>query len=241
MCLASLLLWTPRQFWGKVILSVLSVFLVILSMTPITRLIANPLEAYFPALEVLPEQIDGIIVLGGAVNPKLSQARNQPALNDGAERMTVFVQLAKQYPDAKLVFSGGSSALLGSHLSEAEVARSFLDPFGIAERVLFENQSRDTYENAVLSKRLAQPNPQETWLLVTTALHMPRAVGVFDKVGWEVVPYPVDYLTSGDISLTFNKDVFKELLDFSRVSGEWLTLIAFWVLGRTQTLLPRQR
>lgn len=237
LCAGVALLWTRKVRQGKVLLTLLLLFLGALALFPVTAFLAKPLEGHFPT-RTPPTQVDGIIVLGGAVHPRLTQAHAQPALNDGAERMTTFVELAQRYPEAKLLFTGGSSALMGSSLSEAEVARHFFEPYGLTERVLYEDRSRDTFENALLSQRLATPSDQETWLLVTSALHMPRAVGVFRKVGWSVLPYPVDFRSTGDLSFRPTLDVFQELLEFNRVASEWLALLAFRLLGRTDTLLP---
>lgn len=212
------------------------VALLLPSLLPLTDWLAAPLENRFEIPN--PERVDGVVVLGGAVSPALTAARGQPALNDGAERMTALVALARRHPQARLVFTGGSSAVLGSEISEAEVARQLFGSLGLDGRVLYEDAARDTYENALFAERLARPDASETWLLVTSALHMPRALLVFEQIGWEVVPYPVDYLTRGDGRLRFDPNVIANLGDFDRVVGEWWTLLAFRLLGRTGRLLP---
>ena len=100
------------------------------------------------------------------------------------------------------VFSGGSPALFVSEAPEAEFAARLLRDFGIdPERIQIEEQSRNTVENAVFSRLIAQPKPGERWLLVTSAYHMPRSIGAFRKAGFAVEPYPVDWRTRGPADL----------------------------------------
>ena len=225
-----------RRRAGSALALIALLALLLPSLLPLTAWLARPLENRFAT--PTPEGVDGVVVLGGAVGPALTAARGQPALNDGAERMTAFVALARRYPDARLVFSGGSSALLGGTITEAEVARQLFSSLGLEGRVLYEDAARDTYENALFAQRLAEPQPGETWLLVTSALHMPRASLVFERVGWAVIPYPVDYLTHGDGRLRIDPNPIANLNDFDRVIGEWWSLLAFRLLGRTERLLP---
>ena len=98
--------------------------------------------------------------------------------------MTTFVILAKRYPGAKLVFTGGSGAIEQGVSNEAEYARILLEQLGLPpDRVVFETTSRTTWENAVNTYALVKPQPSESWILLTSASHMPRAVGVFRKLG----------------------------------------------------------
>ena len=73
-----------------------------------------------------------------------------------------------------------------------------LERLGLAAgRVIYEERSRNTSENAEFSLAIARPQPGETWLLITSAFHMSRAVGSFRRAGWNVVPYPVDFRPMG--------------------------------------------
>jgi uncharacterized SAM-binding protein YcdF (DUF218 family) len=119
---------------------------------------------------------------------------DQAALNDAAERMTVPIALLAKKPNLRLLFTGGEGELFAKNLSEAARAKIFFDSMGVApERVIYESQSHTTYENAILSKTLPGVDPSQPWLLLTSAFHMPRAMATFDKAGWNVTPYPVDY------------------------------------------------
>lgn len=196
--LGVVLLHTSGWRTGRRLLAIVAAALVAIAMLPWHAWLVAPLENRFPAPDPMPARIDGIVVLGGAVDPGVSDARRQPSLNGAVERITVMVELARTHPEAKLVFSGGSGAITNQELREAPVARDFLGRIGFdADRVAFEADSRNTRENATRTRELMAPKADETWLLVTSALHMPRAVGTFRAAGWSVVPYPVDYTTSG--------------------------------------------
>ncbi|MEO6625056.1 MAG: YdcF family protein [Burkholderiaceae bacterium] len=144
----------------------------------------------------------GIVLLGGALaHSNLWEAHKQVALNDQAERMTAAVALMRTHPQLKLLFTGGIATIPPRGLSEAQRARQFFDEMGVdPARVLYEDQSRNTAENATLSAKLPGVNPRQPWLLLTSAYHMPRSMGVFLKAGWNVTPYPVDYRTTKEPS-----------------------------------------
>ena len=236
------LLWTRWRRLGRALASAAFVLSLLPALLPLFTLLAVPLENYAPPVVTLPAHVDGILVLGGAEEPAISAARRQPVLNGAAERLTAFVFLARRYPEAELVFSGGSSAISGTGSTDSSVANDVFSQLGLpASRILFEKRSRNTWENALFSRSLVDPRPDETWLLVTSAMHMPRAVGVFQKVGWHVIPYPVDYQTDGRISAdTFvpSVNVLGELYGFNTVAREWLGLLAYRVMGRTTRLFP---
>ncbi len=125
-------------------------------------------------------------------------ARGAVALNDAAERITATAELARRYPDARIIFSGGTSSLVFDAPAEAPVAVKELEALGVAhDRITAEEQSRNTIENAVFSRLLADPKPGERWLLVTSAYHMPRAIAAFRAAGFPIEPYPVDWRTRG--------------------------------------------
>jgi uncharacterized SAM-binding protein YcdF (DUF218 family) len=144
------------------------------------------------------QAVHGIVVLGGAGDRQKSEYWGQPQLLEGAERYTAAIELARRFPQARLVFAGGSgllSALGAGDAAESAVAADFFRAQGLDEsRLLLESRSRNTLENALYSLPVAQPQAGETWLLVTSAFHMPRALHAFEKAGWPpLVPWPVDY------------------------------------------------
>jgi uncharacterized SAM-binding protein YcdF (DUF218 family) len=191
--------------------------LVALAILPLGNLLLQPIERTYPANPPL-SQVDGIIVLGGGENARASAYWDQMQFNEGGDRFAAGIALARQFPDAQLLFTGGSGALRdlgGTAVSEASIAeRFFLDQGIDPDRLLLEGRSRNTAENASLSLALANPIADETWVLVTSAFHIPRAMRSFEAAGWTgLVAWPVDYRTSrftDDIGwdLTGNLQVF---------------------------------
>jgi uncharacterized SAM-binding protein YcdF (DUF218 family) len=214
--------------------------LAIAGLSPLGNALVRPLEQRFPPWAGGTGEPTGIVVLGGAIAPGLSAARGTPELNDAAERMTGMADLARRLPNARIVFSGGSGKLLGSHPDEARFALPLLQSFGIAaSRIELESASRDTFENATMTKAMVRPEPGQRWLLVTSAIHMPRAVGCFRRAGFPVEPYPVDWQTGSAA------DLFSPVEAVSRGLGrtdmamrEWTGLLIYWLTGRTSALIP---
>lgn len=234
--LALLLALIGRRTASLRLFSVLTLLMLAAFLLPVGHWITRPLEARFAEVTAPPGKVDGIIVLGGSMDLALSEAFGQPALNSAAERLTEFVALARRYPQAKLVFTGGSAQIFPGRIREADVARQVFEQVGLdTGQVIFERNSRNTYENAVFSRGIVHPEPGEHWLLVTSAIHMPRAVGIFRQVGWPVTAYPVDYRTLPEADandVTDNLDVMTASL------REWIGLIAYRLLGRTDALFP---
>lgn len=217
----------------------LLVLLLIISVFSVGDWLLYPLENHFPIEPELPEQIDGIIVLSGAVGAKPTALTGQVQVNEQVERELAFMKLARQYPEARLLYTGGSSSFTHQQFKGADAGRQLLVEQGIEiSRVIFERESRNTSESAVLSKQKVVPQTGENWLLITTAWHMPRSVGVFCQAGWSVIPYPVDYraLKSGLFSIDF--EFSAHLLELEVAVKEWLGLFAYWTSGRIPTLLP---
>lgn len=237
LALTLLLMYRNQWRWARRLLLTVTAMLTTLAILPIGSWMMAPLERQFPANPPLPERVDGIIVLGGFLNGALSRQWQQAELNDAAERGVAFAALAQRYPQARLVMSGGS-ALLVPGAREADYAALLLADLQIApERALFERDSRNTIENVANSKMLAKPQPGENWLLITSATHMPRAVGVFCRQQWPVLAWPVDHRWSPEANrpgfdLIGNWRVLNEALH------EWLGLLAYHVAGKTDALLP---
>lgn len=199
-----------------------------------------PLEDRFARPEVVPENIAGIVVLGGGLEGSINRARGGYELNSSGDRFIEAAILARRFPEARILVSGGSGELLLTGESDADTAPRLLAALGVApERLILENRSRNTDENARFSKELAQPEPEETWLLVTSAFHMPRSVGLFRKAGFPIVPWPVDYRTAGDEGYGFFVDnAIDSLQNTSLGIREWIGLLVYWLTGRIDQLLP---
>ncbi|CUW40270.1 conserved protein of unknown function(containing Rossmann-like alpha/beta/alpha sandwich fold domain.76-217) [Magnetospirillum sp. XM-1] len=228
---------------GRTVLGVTLLSILTLSVVPAEQWVMTWMEDRFRAPDPLPDKVDGIIVLGGAINPALSAARGQVSTGSAVTRMTELIPLARRYPEARVIFSGGSGSAFDQTHREADYAEIFYRDIGIdTGRIVFERESRNTRENATLSKQAMDPKPGQTWLLITSAGHMPRAVGCFRAVGWPVVPFPVDYHTSG-----LSQPWWAELR-FSPYSGitglgplihEGLGLVMYRLMGWTDALLPK--
>ena len=206
---------------------------------PIGDMLARPLEGRFPARTSLQGAPTGMIILGGVILPAITEMRGQISLNDSAERLTAAVELAQQYPETRIVFSGGNGDLIGGR-PEGDFAIHFFESLGVARgRITVENQSRNTAENALYSKRLINPKPGERWLLITSATHMPRAVGAFRQVGFPVEPFPVDYLTTGRRQIwQVHNSIFGGMRVTDTAVHEWLGLLIYWITNRIPVLFP---
>lgn len=183
----------------------------------------------------------GIIVLGGSMNTEITEARGMPELNAAAERLTIVADLARRFPQARIVFSGGNANFIyGGDMTESDVAWMLFDSFGIPRaRVSLEDRSRTTSENANLTHALVKPQPGERWLLVTSAVHMPRSVGVFRRAGFAVEAFPVDWRTRGWIdAVTPFAAVGEGLARTDTAAHEWVGLIAYRLSGRITEFLP---
>lgn len=239
--LAGLLL-LPTRFArsGRWLLAASVLLLALAGLSPLGNALMLPLEQRFPPWDAARGAPDGIIVLGGSINPELSAARGDHALNESAERLVALAELARRYPGARIVFSGGDASLSGDGLPEAKLVGELLDRIGIPpQRVELEDRSRSTAENAAFTQALVNPKPGERWLLVTSAHHMPRAVGSFRRVGFAVEAYPVDWRTRGWSDLSEpSPAVSAGLARTDAAAREWAGLAAYWLSGRTSALWP---
>lgn len=233
------LLLLGKERLARTVLTATCVALAVVSLFSLHVILLHPLDSRFETNPVLPPHLDGVIVLSGSEDPYKSRMWNQVSLDGTAERNLTFMEMARKYPDAKLVFSGGNSSLTGGEYKAADVARMLFAQQGLdVDRVRFERESRNTYENVLYSKQLVQPRQDETWLLITTAWHMPRSVGVFCKQGWSVIPYPVDHATAPDDRVVIHFSMADNLRNLNIAVREWIGLFAYYVTGKTSQLLP---
>jgi len=216
------------------------VLIAVAGLSPLGNALILPLEQRFPPWDASRGPPDGIVLLGGMISPDVSAARGAVALNEAAERITVTAELARRYPNARIVLTGGRNALIFDEGIEAVFAVRQLEALGVAhDRIAAEEQARNTIENAVFSRLVANPKPGERWLLVTSAYHMPRAMAVFRAAGFPVEAYPVDWRTRGPIDMV---RPFASLGDGLRRTDtavhEWAGLLAYRLTGKTADLFP---
>ena len=248
LCLALLAgLWLLRTRWqvlGRRLAGGAATLLLVLGISPIGNWLILPLEERFarPDLSTLATPA-GIIVLGGGVDTYVSRARGIPAMTEAGERVVEAAMLARRYPGVPVIYSGGSAAFIYESMSEAEASRDILVGLGVEpERIHYDNASRTTGENAEETVKLIAtlpPQPGKRYLLVTSAYHMPRSVGVFRKAGLDVLAFPVDYRSRGrqDLWRFFDKPS-EGLRRVDIIVREWIGLFTYWLGGSTSELYP---
>ena len=192
--------------------------LVIGGVTPVGAWLMLPLEHRFPQWQTDAHAApDGIIALGG----------------ENGERTAALAELSQRFPKARLVYSG-----TGIFAAE-KLFKIFALLGGDPSRITMEIRSQSTFENGIYSSELIKPSPDERWLLVTTAMHMPRAVGSFRHVGFRVEADPVEFNTDdrSHAPPTFTAGA-KAFITFDRALREWTALVAYRITGYTDALFP---
>lgn len=205
---------------------------VLIGVFPLQDVLLRVLENRYPR-SGWPVRVDGVLILGGGLDWKVLQSRDVPAMELGKSRLVGGYEVARRYPQARVIFAGGSGALGGAALSEAEGARAVFTQIGLEERrLILEPRSRNTYENILFAQRIAKPKIGEVWLLATSASHMPRAMGVARKLGWAIQPWPTDYLTTP----TGINGFFEYARNLDRMDlavREYLGLLVYRLTGRS--------
>jgi uncharacterized SAM-binding protein YcdF (DUF218 family) len=223
---------------GKILVGMSLVGFLVLAVAPIGPAMVLALEERFPR-PPLPERIDGILVLGGAVDPALSLSYGETVFNSAVTRVLAGIALARRHPEAKVALIGGEGGFIPVGLPESRATSGFVVGEGIApERVILEERSRSTHENAVYAKELIRPEPGAIWILITSAYHMPRSIASFDGVGWPVIPYPVDYRIDPRTGLRANFSLLDGLGDSTLAGKEWAGLLGYRLMGWTRQLFP---
>jgi len=241
--LGLVLLSTRWRRAGTRLLALGVVALLVFGYSPAGTMLLLSLSERFPAWQSDGRAPDGIIVLGGAIDSDATAARGTLEVDHSADRVFAMLDLGRRYPQARIVFSGGSGALLMDGVSEAPIAGGLLQSYGVAaDRIVLETASRSTAENAAFTRRLVEPKPGQRWLLVTSAFHMPRSIGAFRAAGFDVEAYPVDWRSRGWIDGTMPFDRLSAGLARTDVAiHEWIGLIAYWLGGKSSALLPAPR
>jgi uncharacterized SAM-binding protein YcdF (DUF218 family) len=236
---ALLLDYLGKRQYARRIFVFLITSLVFLGLFPVGGWLLYPLETRFQHNPKLPAQVDGVILLGGSIMPELSDHWQQLEINDYGERLIGFIDLAHRFPNARLVFTGGSASITGNTTTEASVLKLHLHELGIdTKRVEYEGRARNTAENAYYTRQLVSPLPDSNWVLITTAYHMPRSIGVFCQVGWSVIPYPVDHHTNPDKLLKIGFNLLSNAGGLKLAIHEWAGLFAYYISGRISQPFP---
>lgn len=202
------------------------------------------LEERIPQPKTLPQDVAGIIVLGGSESEHVAAVRGTLYTNFATmNRLLIFKQLADRYPQATLLYSGGTSRPgTAGPMRQADIARSALEVMlGTQRAVLFERESRTTFENAVYSGQIVGDKRKQPWILVTSAWHMPRALGTFRQQGWNVTPMPVDYMTEGAFKPLFHLDLMRNITALTILLRELCGMVGYYVGGKTDALIPEAK
>jgi uncharacterized SAM-binding protein YcdF (DUF218 family) len=237
---AGLILMTMRRKRAGICIVALSlILLALVGFLPIGSLLIHALESRFPPWDSGRGPPDGIVVLGGAITPNHSRDSGEPVIGGDAGRIIAMAKLSRAYPNARIVYSGGDASLFGNQPPETDFVYPLLDSLGVPRnRVLLESRSRNTAENAAFTKELVKPKPTERWLLVTSARHMPRAVGCFRRVGFPIEAFPVGWRTNKNVDMTLSRTFAAGLAQLDSATYEWAGLFAYWLTGRTDEFFP---
>ncbi|MBB2970723.1 YdcF family protein [Mesorhizobium sp. RMAD-H1] len=213
---------------------------VLVSFTTLGNVMLLPLEERFPVKPALPDRVDGILVLGGFMEGEVNASRGGHEINGAGDRIIEAMRLARLYPEARIVISGGEGTFFNDSVPDAVSTRQLFNDFGLTgDRLSFEAESRNTYENAVYSREIAQPREGETWLLITSAFHMPRAIGCFRQANFPVTAWPVDYLTRKETGFAIDlQDPVGNLARTTIAVREWLGLQSYWLTGKIGRPFP---
>jgi len=207
-------------------------------LLPVGAWALRALEARFPPAD-LSRPPDGIIVLGGYLDGARVNDGRYLALDEAGERLTSAAELAVRFPDARLVIAG--NPIGPADQSSAELSADLLETFGIArERMVLEDRSHSTWENAIHTLESAKPLSDETYLLLTSAFHIPRAMATFRTAGWPaLLPWPVDHrVPEGNLWGTIPLDPLDGLRLADRAAREWTALLVYRVTGRIDGVFP---
>ena len=214
------------------------IFIALISFLPIGSYLTYIIEKEFHTNTKFPDQVDGILILGGATNPLLFKEFDQISLNGSAERLVESVMIIRKFEKAKVIFSGGSGIVNRSDLGHSQVAKLFYKKIGVdINKIFFEDKSRNTHENIIYSKKIAKPKKNENWLLITSAFHMKRALLIAEKNNWKFIPYAVDFKNIKEFKLTPNLNLLSNLNSFQSGLHEWLGLVSYYLMGRTEKFL----
>lgn len=224
---------------GRYLCIFVNACLLAIALLPVGDWALAPLENRFAFNP--PEQVDGIIVIGGDEQTEITEARGMPMALDSMRRYEMTLDMARRYPDAKLVFAGGSPYVYPkAETLDSEIAREIMNDIGVpTDKMIFEKTSRNTYENAVFSADIVRPEPSQKWLLITSAWHMSRAMGCFRKAGWNVYPAPTGYFTTGRYTFHTHFNFGDQISKLDLAMHEYVGLVAYWLMGRTSALWPK--
>ena len=215
-----------------------SLFLFLIStLLPTGYYLTYLLEKDFHNSTFIPDDIDGVLIFSGATNPYLTKEYGQVSLNDSAERLFEAKIVLEKKNNLKIIFSGGSGYINSQNNRDYTSAKKFFVNMGIdVSRIIFEKKSRNTFENIIYSKKIANPLDNEKWLVITSASHLKRVLNVSEKIKWNLIPYATDFNYKKNYQFELSINFFNNLFEFQKASHEWVGLIAYYFLDRTNRI-----
>ena len=233
---------TRWHYVGQTVIALVVLLGFLLVFLPVSDWLTAPLEDRFPRPDGAPQCIDGIVVLGGGELRRVTRARNGPEMSDRLMRLVDAAALLRQHPESKLYFTGGG---VDTHIlppTEADIARAILRLMDAdMARIVFEDRSRDTWENLFNLKQMVAPHKGQTWVLVTSAAHIPRAMGIARRLDWDMIPWPTDYVSIPDARGVDQLNLAGRLSSSQDAIREWIGLVAYRLSGKTDALFPAPR
>ena len=200
---------------------------------PLSNFLLSKIEDHIQTSKYPVQQLTGVIVLGGSFNSGLeSKERNEVSLNSSAERLTKALEIYKKNPRLLILFSGFSGELKPQGWSESDMAKKFFLDQGVKlDNLIFENQSRNTFENIKYSKDIIA-NYKGTWGLITSASHMPRSFFTFKKQSLILEPISVDYKTGTSKIFWINFNIFSGLSNWSIILHELIGITYYKITNK---------
>ena len=238
--LGALLLAAGRLRAGRWLTVASSIGLLVFGLLPMATFLARPLETRFPKPE-LPQRVDGIVLLSGSERPVASQAYAEPQVGSHGGRFITTLRIAASHPEARIIYSGGPRQEPGKGVLETKpaVAAAIFEQSGLdPARISFDESSSDTCDHPRGAWERAQPAAGEYWVVVTSAIHLPRTVACFRATGWEIVPYPADYQSDPPGWGAGNLRIAKNLALLDLAAHEWVGLVYYRLFGRTKEIFP---
>lgn len=225
---------------GVIAIGAATALLLVCGYTTVGIALQYPLERRFPPSPPVSSPPDGIIILGGAINAALTTDGRPIPINEAGDRFTVIPALAATYPDARIFIASGGAPAATPNDTELTLGTELLTGMGIArDRISGDDRSADTWDNARFAYDALRPQPGQTWLIVTSAVHMPRTIGAFRASGWTgLTAWPVDYRTLGTEWPGTHPALSTGLGRIDGAAHEWLGLVAYYLQGRSPTLFP---
>lgn len=221
---------------GRFLITASFILLIICSLVPIGYNAFVFLErqtSQINAKDLNVSDIGGIIVLGGCMDAGLTDLYGTPQFNGSCERLVEGIRLHNAFPDVPFIYTGGSGAVTNQAYKGADAAKDLLVALGEdTHSIMFERESRNTYENMLYSRKMLEISPVKPWLLVTSSYHMPRAMNVFCHGKWPVIPYPTDFKTNKEYGFRF----LHPLSNINSLADAMKEVVGIMAYGRTGKL-----